>query len=191
MVNWRNNKLSKKSYKLTKKHRKNISKALKNRNITWGDKISEAKKGHLQTNTGRTHFKKGQIPWNKNKNKYNITKHFLFQEYIENKKTLANISKKIGCSTSWVYKLLKKHRIKIRTIDIANKEINKGKYDGNSIVNHHIYLKENSDKTIKLTRSKHRQLHQRAYNYIYVRYGKKGINNYINWFKDNFINKEA
>ena len=47
---------------------------------------------------------------------------------------------------------------------------------------HHIYLKENSNKIIKLSVGKHRQLHARAYNYIYDKYGQKGIDNYIKWF---------
>lgn len=47
---------------------------------------------------------------------------------------------------------------------------------------HHIYLKENGDQTIKLTNSKHRQLHEKAYNFIYDVYGKKGIDRYLKWF---------
>lgn len=152
-------------------------------------KISPHRGKSIQFNTGKTHFKKGCISWNKDNNKYNITKQLLFQEYIVNKKTLTDISEQIGCSTSWIYKLLKKHKIKIRVIGIAHKGINKGKYNENSIIKHHLYLKENSDKTIKLSRKQHRQLHARAYDYIYYRYGKKEIVKYIKWFKKNFINK--
>jgi len=31
------------------------------------EKISKSLKGHPQWNTGRTHFKKGVIPWNKDR----------------------------------------------------------------------------------------------------------------------------
>jgi len=48
-----------------------------------------------------------------------------------------------------------------------------------SISNHHIYLKENSDKTMKLSNSKHRQLHSFSYNYL-VETGQ--IEKYIEWF---------
>ena len=52
----------------------------------------------------------------------------------------------------------------------------------NSIANHHIYLKENSNETMKVAFKKHIKLHYQAYGYIYYRYGKKGIDNYIKWF---------
>jgi len=48
---------------------------------------------------------------------------------------------------------------------------------------HHIYLKENSDKTIKLTGREHLQIHHAAYRYIYIKYGKQGVDEYIKWFK--------
>ena len=60
--------------KRTKQHSKNISKALTGRIIIWGDKISKAKMGHPQSNTGRTHFKKGVPPWNKGKHHSKETK---------------------------------------------------------------------------------------------------------------------
>lgn len=44
----------------SQEHRKNLSLSLKG-HIAWN------KGKHVQTNTGRTHFKKGQIPWNKGK----------------------------------------------------------------------------------------------------------------------------
>lgn len=47
---------------------------------------------------------------------------------------------------------------------------------------HHIYLKENSNKTIKLSYSKHCLLHQKVYQYLYDIQGKKGINKYLKWF---------
>jgi hypothetical protein len=55
-----------------------------------------------------------------------------------------------------------------------------------SIANHHIYLKENSTETIKMKNRKHRQLHARAYDYIYVKYGKEGIDDYLKWFFSKF-----
>lgn len=61
-----------------------------------------------------------------------------------------------------------------RKIGIANK----GKK-----VEHHIYLKENGGETIKLSRSKHRQLHERAYDYL-VKINE--ISNYLKWFDKKF-----
>jgi len=55
-----------------------------------------------------------------------------------------------------------------------------------SLSKHHIYLKENHDKIIKLSKSKHSLLHVKAYTYIYQKYGKKGINNYLKWFDKNY-----
>lgn len=51
-----------------------------------------------------------------------------------------------------------------------------------SLINHHVYLKENSTRTIKLPRANHRKLHARAYDYLYYRYGKRGLDNYLKWF---------
>lgn len=51
---------------------------------------------------------------------------------------------------------------------------------------HHIYLKENSDKIIILNKAIHIQLHYQAYRYIYKRYGKKGIDDYLKWFDKNY-----
>jgi len=59
------------------------------------------------------------------------------------------------------------------------------KTDKFNVIKHHIYLRQNGGKTLKLTRSKHTQLHNKAYEYIYKVYGEKGIDKYIKWF-DNF-----
>lgn len=49
-----------------------------------------------------------------------------------------------------------------------------------TIVNHHIYLKENNNKkSLKLTASKHQKLHNNAYRYL-VKIRK--IDSYIKWF---------
>jgi hypothetical protein len=55
---------------------------------------------------------------------------------------------------------------------------------------HHVYLKENSDEIILLTTSMHLQLHKRAYGYIYFRYGKEGINDFLKWFDEKYGLKE-
>jgi len=80
-------------------------------------------------------------------------------------------------------KCSKTHRNKL--IKILKKAVKNG-LNVTKFVNHHIYLKENSKKTLKMTRISHRKLHARAYNYIYAKYGEKGINSYINWFFDNY-----
>lgn len=51
---------------------------------------------------------------------------------------------------------------------------------------HHIYLIENSPEIIEISVSKHRQLHARAYSYIYDKYGKEGIDDYMKWFDKNY-----
>jgi hypothetical protein len=56
----------------------------------------------------------------------------------------------------------------------------------NSIVKHHIYLKENSNEVILLKSSKHAQLHSRAYEYLFFIKGKEGINEYLKWFKEKY-----
>ena len=56
----------------------------------------------------------------------------------------------------------------------------------NTIVKHHLYLKENSPIILKLTSSKHHKLHSRVYDYLYDRYGEKGVDNYIKWFDKKF-----
>jgi hypothetical protein len=48
-----------------------------------------------------------------------------------------------------------------------------------ALSNHHIDLRENSKRTIKLTDKKHSQLHRLAYNYV-VELGL--VNKYIKWF---------
>lgn len=58
----------------------------------------------------------------------------------------------------------------------------------NIIIKHHIYLRENSSKTLKLSRSKHTQLHNRAYNYL-VEMGL--IKQYIKWFDKKYHLKEV
>jgi len=52
----------------------------------------------------------------------------------------------------------------------------------NSIVKHHKYLKKYSEKIIEMKHGKHLQLHRKSYEYILIRYGKKGIDDYIRWF---------
>jgi hypothetical protein len=53
-------------------------------------------------------------------------------------------------------------------------------------VEHHIYLKENSDKTIKIIGANHSKLHHRAYDYIYERFGEQGIKKYLKWFEKKY-----
>ena len=50
-----------------------------------------------------------------------LTKKFLYQEYIKNKKPSPQIAKEVGCSESTVLKYLKKYKIKIRVNEVAQK----------------------------------------------------------------------
>lgn len=61
--------------------------------------------------------------------------------------------------------------------------------NAHSLVKHHVYLKENDPNTIiTMTCAQHHSIHKRAYNYLYYRYGKKGIDSYIRWFFENYGN---
>ncbi len=62
----------------------------------------------------------------------------------------------------------------------------KGVKNQSKIVEHHIYLKENSNDIIKLDRKLHGKLHWEIYNYLYQTQGKKGIDKYIKWFKNKY-----
>lgn len=82
----------------------------------------------------------------------------------------------IGKQNALGHKLSDAHRKKISLAVIAS----------NDNIKHHIYLKENSEEIIKLTNSIHRKLHQRVYDYLYEKYSKEGIDNYISWFKEKY-----
>jgi len=59
---------------------------------------------------------------------------------------------------------------------------NKGKHLSTTSVKHHVYLEENDDKIMKMEAGIHTKLHRFAYHYLYEKYGKKGIDDYIIWF---------
>ena len=66
--------------------------------------------------------------------------------------------------------------------EIWNKNIKRGTISKMKQIEHHIYLKENSDKVIKISQSTHTKLHLYSYNYL-VKLGL--IDNYLKWFKKN------
>ena len=69
--------------------------------------------------------------------KYNITKKFLQQEYIINKKSTTEIAKELNCGHSTIANRLKKYNIKTRTISENN--IGKGNpafVDGRTLIKH-------------------------------------------------------
>ena len=90
--------------------------------------------------------------FNKNRfygNKYNITKQFMFDEYITKIKSLEQIAKDMGCSSSTIHKYLKKYDIQTRSNSEANtgrkfsdehrkniSEAKKGKYCGKDSPNY-------------------------------------------------------
>ena len=61
--------MPRKGYKMTEEQKKLRSKALKGR--SFGHKFE---KGNAPKNTGRTHFKKGHTPWNKNLTGYTTSR---------------------------------------------------------------------------------------------------------------------
>jgi len=58
--------------------------------------------------------------------KYNITKEFLIEEYLNNRNSISQIARKKKCSESCIYSKLKKFQIRIRTRSEANKGISRG-----------------------------------------------------------------
>ena len=74
------------------------------------------------------------------KNKYNLTKEFLYTEYITNKKPSIQIAGEKGCSDRTVLNYLIKYNIKIRSYKEAGKGINKG-------INCYFYKDGRSSKT--------------------------------------------
>jgi hypothetical protein len=65
---------------------------------------------------------------------------------------------------------------------LHSKRMKRNPFNSKSMANHHIYLKENSNESLKLTYSKHAKLHSAVYEYLYITQGKLGIDNYIKWF---------
>lgn len=61
-----------------------------------------------------------------------LTKKFLYQEYIINKKPCSQIAKEVGCSTSTIFKYIKSNKILTRTLVEASRNKLKGE-------NHHCY----------------------------------------------------
>ena len=53
----------------------------------------------------------------------------------------------------------------------------------NSLCKHHIYMDKDDNKTMMMTRGKHRQLHTRAYDYL-VKINK--VDDYIKWFNEEY-----
>ena len=62
---------------------------------------------------------------NRGKHKYNISKKYLIQEYIKNKKSVKQISEDIGCDKVTVYNYLHDYNIKVRTKSEAKKLLNR------------------------------------------------------------------
>lgn len=89
------------------------------------------------------------------------------------KQKISNSHKGLKQSKSHIRKRMKKLN-KLRKIN--------PKFNITKNVKHHIFLKENSNKIIKISRKQHRQLHARAYDFIYYKYGEKGINSFLSWF---------
>lgn len=59
---------------------------------------------------------------------------------------------------------------------------NMNKKNSETKAKHHIYLKDNDGRCIEISYKKHGMLHAKAYDYIYEKYGKKGVDNFIKWF---------
>lgn len=130
--------------------------------------LSEALKGNKCCGVGKNHHK-----WKPEKHKiyYCIEKCGREIKYNTWKKGLGRCQRCASSKRPPTYPMLgKKHseesKRKMRTTPVK----------------HHVYLKENSDKIILLTRKKHTLLHQRIFEYIMKKHGKKEIDKYLKWF---------
>jgi hypothetical protein len=158
-----------------------------------------------QTNSGS--FKKGHVSWLRGVKGVHNSPSTEFKKGRKDKKHskfMKKLWKDQNFKSSINRKKTKKHREKLRKANLGKKlseqtkkkigESNRGKhskkFNKNSIVKHHIYLKENSNKVLKLNRSQHIKLHFKVYNYLYELYGKNGIDDYIKWFKKNYLNRK-
>lgn len=98
---------------------------------------------------------------------------------FEGKHHTTSAKRRIGlANTGKIPSLISRKRIS-RGLKRAYKLNDSRRNRKNEIVKHHIDLKENSDRIIKLTHSKHVQLHQRAYDYLVE---KRMIMDYTKWF---------
>lgn len=99
-------------------------------------------------------------------------KQIAWQTWYYGKKTCAKCSTK-GSKKLWVTKSLKGKKRPEHSKKLL------GIKTGKRLVNHHIYLKENSDETMLFSAKNHQKLHQRAYDYL-IKLGL--IKKYIKWF---------
>lgn len=65
-------------------------------------------------------------PLKEAKRQYNISKSFLFEEYLKNKKSTSQIAKILKCSHGVIQKALERYNIKTRSIKESQKGLNKG-----------------------------------------------------------------
>jgi hypothetical protein len=112
--------------------------------------------------------------FNKGKNHYNYKKEVHQVHYCKNK----------NCNNKISYNNWRDGSKRCRTCagKLHSIRMKRNPFTSKSLANHHIYLKEHSNKMLKLTYSKHAKLHNSAYEYLYVIQGKKGIDNYLKWF---------
>jgi len=121
----------------------------------------------------------GRVPWIKGRPHTEITKEKLrkINKGVHKGKSLKERGHKFDCPCGVC---------KAKRGETKGRKLHRSSY-----VKHHIYLKENSREVIKLTWSKHRRLHSKVYSYVYDRFGKKGIDEYLKWFDKKFGLKDG
>jgi len=199
-----------KGKKRSKKTKEKISDSHKGKHhtIKTRRKMSKTHKGKQQSKETKKKIKKANIKFFKNhpESRRKENNGFYNKQHTEKskQKMRRNLPNRSGKNNAnFGNHKLKGHKLtpeqceKIRRNKLGNKynlghkHSNKSKQKmRKTLRKHHIYLIENSDKVMLLPVGKHIQLHNRAYHYLYYKYGKKGINNYIKWFDKKYGLKE-
>jgi len=158
-------------YKHSKETRRKVSEAqLGEKNHNFGkhlseetkEKLSKAKKGTIVSKEARENMRKAQLK--------------RYEDPEERRKT--------GIKSKGNTNVRGKHW------KVSEEKLKNGYYKPEriaklkkSLCKHHIYMDGDNNKTIMLTRGKHRQLHTRAYDYL-VKINK--VDDYIKWFDKNY-----
>ncbi len=140
--------------------------------LHYEDVVGKKKAKQWKENIRRAHI--GEVFTQERKQKIRLARRKYSKEYYEQKYCVI-CNKKISHAR---YKKCQSCTVKARSPETIKKV-------SEALSKHHIYGHMN-DKTMKLTRSKHNQIHHNAYFFILEAYGKKGIDRYLKWFRKKY-----